>query len=117
MTPFEASGLLQEIVTFAQEILCRPLGDLTVRRQRCEALQGRLEAAIAESRGEGHLLDNGAPALLHAIDRVLYRRHCYDEAGAAVWEGVIGHLMPIARTDSGAILARAHDNTPERATR
>jgi len=117
MTPFEASGLLQEIVTFAQEILCRPLGDLTTRRQRCEALQGRLEAAIIDSAGISHLLDNGAPALLHAIDRVLYRRHCYDEVGAAVWEGVIGHLMPIARTDSGAILARARDNTPERVMR
>ena len=39
MTRFEAAGLLNEIVAFAQEIICRPLGDLTARREHCEALQ------------------------------------------------------------------------------
>lgn len=117
MTPFEAAGLLNEIVTFAQEIICRPLGDLTARQQRCEALQGRLEAAIAGRMSDGHILDNGAPALLDAIDRQILRRSYYDEAGAAIWEGVIGHLVPIARSDAGAILARMHDNAPERVTR
>lgn len=117
MTRFEAAGLLNEIVAFAQEIICRPLGDLTARREHCEALQARLEAAIAVRTSDGHILDNGAPALLDAIGRQILRRSFYDEAGAAIWEGVIGHLVPIARSDAGAILARMHDSAPEKVTR
>jgi hypothetical protein len=116
MTPYEASGLLLEIVGFAQEVLCRPIADLTTRRQRCEALDGTLETAIAASGSGSRFLDNAAPMLLHAVDRSLYRRSLYDEAGAKDWDGVIGHLMPIARADAGAALASMHD-TPERATR
>jgi hypothetical protein len=117
MTPYEASGLLIEIVGFAQEILCRPpTGDLDPRRLRCEALEGTLEAAIAASGTGARFLDNAAPALLHAVDRSLYCRHLFNEIGAKDWDGVIGHLMPIARADAGAALASMHD-TPERPTR
>ena len=115
MTPYEASGLLLEIVGFAQEILCRPLGDQP-RRLRCEALEGALETAIAASGTGARFLDNAAPVLLHAIDRSLYCRHLFNEAGAKDWDGVIGHLMPIARADAGAALASMHD-APERPTR
>lgn len=117
MMAYEASGLLLEIVGFAQEILCRPLSDLNERRQRCEALQGKLEQAIAIGGSGVRFLDNFAPALIHAIDRSLYCRHLSNEAGGNDWDSAVGFFMPKTRGDASAALAYMHDNEPERPTR
>jgi hypothetical protein len=104
MTALEAVDLLTRICGFAQELLCRPLADPGARRERCEALETELEIAIAGSAQLGRFLDNGAPLLLTAIDRSLYRRHLLDEDGAADWDCLIGHLMPLVRRDAGRAL-------------
>ncbi len=109
MTSQEAVHLLNEIVAFAQEIICRPLGNLMERCACCEELEAKLEGMIAVSAGASRFLDNGAPSLLFAIDRTLYHRHLCNEEMAAKWDAVIGHLMPMVRSDAAAVLASMHE--------
>ena len=116
MTPFETAGLLGDIVAFAQDVICRPQFDLQARRELCEALEARLESEIAASTGGSRFLDNGAPLLLTAIDRALYRRHLCDEDMAEKWDSIIGNLMPLTRADARAALESMSD-VQERPTR
>lgn len=104
-----AHALLNDIVAFAQDVLCRPTVRQSEHRQQCETFEAQLEAAIAAGTSFNRHLDNGAPLLLTAIDRALFKRHCGDEDGAARWESLIGHLMPMVRADAGAALMASRE--------
>lgn len=109
--------LISDVVALAGDVLCRPLANARDTRERCEALRAQVEEAIASSTSFGVHLDNGTPFLLDAIDKVLLKRHAADRHGAAVWEGVVGHLLPIARTDAGLSLEMSRQVLTERPTR
>jgi hypothetical protein len=112
----EAATLLSEIVTFAQEVTCKPVGEIAVRREHCVFLESRLQEAIADDAGSKRYLDNFAPLLLKAAARGLDCRQWQNEDAAAKWESLIGHLMPFVRADGAAALS-SMQSEPDRPTR
>ncbi len=100
-----AASIILDCTALAEELVARPVGDVTTRRQRCEELTQRLEAEARSTVAGGRYLDNFAPLLLQAIDRALYHRHCANEAQAVKFDAVVGHLLPHARDDAAAAMS------------
>jgi hypothetical protein len=115
--PMDEIAIINDVVAFAQQIICRPTIELTQRRERCEELQAKLETAIGAGTSLSRFLDNGAPLLLHAIDRALFARHCLEDDRADRWDSIIGHLMPLTRRDAGDALEMSSEILRERPTR
>jgi hypothetical protein len=109
--------LISDVVALAGDVLLRPLAGVRETRERADALRDRVEAAIADNTSFGLHLDNATPFLLDAIDKVLLKRQGGDREGAAIWEGVVGHMLPIARQDAGAVLEMSREVLMERPTR
>jgi hypothetical protein len=109
--------LISDVVALAIDLLSRPLANPRDTRERSEALRAQVEEAIANTTSFGIHLDNGTPFLLDAIDKVLLKRQVGDREGAAVWEGVVGHMLPIARQDGGKALEMSREVLTERPTR